>query len=177
MMASNSPASSLASRELTLPRRFDDLERGKGRAQLALAAQAGGADARAGRQRRQLRIARRHEGVARVLARADHRDDEAVRQADGDVLEGMNRDVGASFQEGLFQLLDEQPLAADLGERAVEDPVPWVVMVTSSTASPGWCRPSPARTNSACHRASGLLRVPMRRRVTGGLELVGRGSD
>ncbi len=43
----------------------------------------------------------------------------------------------------------------------------YVVIFTSSTVSPGCRRSSRSRTCSACHRASGLLRVPMRSGFTG----------
>lgn len=35
----------------------------------------------------------------------------------------MHGEVGAAFQQALLQLLDEQSLAADLGQRAVENAV------------------------------------------------------
>src|SRR5690606_8254762 len=47
---------------------------------------------------------------------------------------------------------------------------PRVVKVTSSTASPGLWRCNASLTNSACHRASGLLRVAMR---IGGVDVAG----
>ena len=46
---------------------------------------------------------------------------EAFGQVHRHVLERMHRDVGAPFFEREFEFLDEQALAADLAERAVED--------------------------------------------------------
>ncbi len=94
---------------------------GPPRAQLALAAQTGRADARALRQVVERGEVIRDEGVARVLAFEDHGQFQAVGQLHRHVFHGMHRDVGAVFQHGLFQFLDEQALAADFGQRAVEN--------------------------------------------------------
>ena len=42
-------------------------------------------------------------------------------QGDGHVFHGMNRDVDPSIQQGLLQFLDEQALAADLGQGGIEN--------------------------------------------------------
>ena len=39
---------------------------------------------------------------------------------------------------------------------------PWVLISTSSTARPGWSARRRSATQSACQRASGLPRVPIR---------------
>jgi hypothetical protein len=48
---------------------------------------------------------------------------EARRQHAGKVLGGMHRDVDPTLRQRLLELLREQALAADRGERAVLDPV------------------------------------------------------
>ena len=58
-----------------------------------------------------------NEGIARVFALAGGGQHEAGRQVHRHILHGMHRDVGASFFQRLFQFLDEQTLAADLGQR------------------------------------------------------------
>ena len=68
-------------------------------------------------------------------------------------------------EQGLVDLLGEQPLAAGLRQRAVLDPVAGGVddldgdVVLRDAMRPG----ESARTIWACARASGLPRVPMRR--------------
>ena len=62
----------------------------------------------------------RHEDVAHVLARreGDHR--EAVGHGRRHVLGGVHAEVGAALEHRRLQLLGEQPLVADLGERRVQ---------------------------------------------------------
>ncbi len=86
---------------------------------LGLAAQRGGAHDRARRQRGQAVAAVREQGVARVLARQDGGDLQALGQPGRHVLHGVHRDVDAPLEQRLLDLLGEQALAADLGERAV----------------------------------------------------------
>ncbi len=90
----------------------DDLEVGPAMTQLALAAQARGADARALRQGSQRFVARRDEGIARIAALERGGDREAGGQVGGHVLHRMDGDVGAPVLERVFELLDEQSLAA-----------------------------------------------------------------
>ncbi len=61
------------------------------------------------------------ECVARVLAPQHGDQYDAVGQPRGQVLHGMHRHVDAPVQHGVVDLLGEQPLAADVGERTVED--------------------------------------------------------
>ncbi len=91
------------------------------RMDLGLAPQARGADDCAGRHVVERGVLVRHEGIQRHLALAGGDQREALRQHHRHVLHRMHRDVGAAVEQGVFELLDEQPLAADLGERAVED--------------------------------------------------------
>ena len=91
------------------------------RAQLHDAPQARGADARAVRQFVERRVARRHEGIARVFA-LEHRGElEAFGQLHRHVFQRMHGELRAPFFERGLELLDEQALAADLRQRAVED--------------------------------------------------------
>ncbi len=98
-----------------------DLQVGPAVGELALAAQAGGAHHRALRQLVQRGMAVADEGVARVLALHDHRQVQPLGQLHRHVLHGVHRDVGVAFEHARLQLLYEQPLAADLGQRGVED--------------------------------------------------------
>ena len=83
--------------------------------------QAGGADAGALRQFGQRRKLVGHERVARIFALQHGRQLEAFGQVHRHVLQRMHRQVGvASFQRG-FEFLDKQPLAAHLGQRAVQN--------------------------------------------------------
>ncbi len=94
---------------------------GTQRQQLRHPAQAGGAHQRALRQFGDRRPLRRNEGIARILAIQHRHQLEAGGQLHRHVLERVHGQVrGARFQRGL-ELLDEQPLAADLGQRAVDD--------------------------------------------------------
>jgi hypothetical protein len=86
-----------------------------------LAAQAAGAHDRAGRQLVEAGVLVGDEGVARVFALEHGGQRKAFRQLHRHVLERMDRQVGAPLEHGRFELLDEQALAADLGQGAVED--------------------------------------------------------
>ncbi len=65
--------------------------------------------------------ARADEGIAGVFALQHGTEREAGGQFHRHVLERMHGQVGAALFQGGFKLLDEQPLAADLGQRTVED--------------------------------------------------------
>ncbi|MCY1352315.1 hypothetical protein D9M69_386050 [compost metagenome] len=88
--------------------------------QLRLAAQAGGADHAAGRQRVEAGEIIRDEGVARVLALADAVQAEALGEVHRHVLHRVHGDVRLVLQQRGLQFLDEQALAADLRQRRVE---------------------------------------------------------
>ena len=72
---------------------------------------------------REVEVAVGHERVARILARGDRRQREALRHVHRHVLERMHGEIGAALGHRDLELLDEQPLAADVGERPVEHPV------------------------------------------------------
>lgn len=91
------------------------------RAQLALATQAGGADYGSLRQLINLAEAVGNKGIARIFALADGVQAEPLGELHRHVFHGVHGDVGPSLQHGGFQLLDEQPLAAHLGERGIQD--------------------------------------------------------
>ena len=103
------------------------------------------------------------EGVARILARGDRREREARRQVGRHVLHRMHREVGAAVGHRVLQLLDEQALAADLVEAAVDAARRRACDIgSSSTASPGMQRCAAAGLMcSACHSARRLRRVAM----------------
>ncbi len=58
---------------------------------------------------------------ASTRGQRDAREDEPGGELAGDVLDRVDREVRAAREERLFDLLDEQPLAADLGERSILD--------------------------------------------------------
>ncbi len=62
--------------------------------------------------------------VAGILAIGDHRHGEPFRKLRWHVLDRMHGEVGPTRGERLFQLLDEQALAANLGEGRGQPPVP-----------------------------------------------------
>ncbi len=84
-------------------------------------AQRRGADPRALGQVHQRLGMGGEEGVARVVALEDAGDGEALGQPRLHVLHRMDGDIHLVRVERLLQLLGEQALAADLGERPVED--------------------------------------------------------
>ena len=130
------------------------------RTQLTGAAQAGGADARALRQGVERIELVRDKGIARILAFADHRDMQARRASDGHVLKGMHGDVRAAVEQRLLQLLDEQSLAADLGQRAVEN-----LVAARCSCSPA----RPASRGCAMQTLADMLGLPQGERAfTGG---------
>jgi len=59
---------------------------------------------------------RRHEGIPGVFPLHDRRELKALRQHHGNVLERVDREVGAPFRERGLELLDEETLAAHLGQ-------------------------------------------------------------
>ena len=89
--------------------------------QLRFAAQAGRAYHGAVRQLVQAGVAVGNQRVARVFALADGGQGKAFGQVHRHVLDGVHGDIGAAFLQGQFQLFHEQALAADFGQRLVED--------------------------------------------------------
>lgn len=61
------------------------------------------------------------EGIARIGAIEDGAQLERRLQIDRHVLQTMHGQIGAAVEQGVFEFLDEEPLAAHLGEGAVED--------------------------------------------------------
>ena len=100
-----------------------DAQVGAQRAQLHQPAQARRADAGALGQLGERRVARRDEGVARILALEHGGQLEAVGQVHRHVLQRMHRQLRPAVVERGLELLHEQPLAADLRQAAVEDAV------------------------------------------------------
>jgi hypothetical protein len=68
-----------------------------------------------------MRTGGRHPGIARILTLHHAGEIKACRQVHRHVLERVNGDVGAPFFQRDFQLLDEQALATNLGQAAVQD--------------------------------------------------------
>ena len=97
----------------------DDLQVGPPVQELHPAPQAAGADAPARRDFRQAGVAGGDEGVAIVFPgrhRPQHQPRGDLRRH---VLEAVHRQINPARQQGLFDLLDEQALAAHLGQRHV----------------------------------------------------------
>jgi len=66
----------------------------------------------------------REQDVARILALERCPDHQTVRQPSRQILRRMHREVDPPVEQGQLQLLAEQPLAAEIGERAVGNAVP-----------------------------------------------------
>ena len=90
-------------------------------AQDGFAAQAGGADDGAGRQIIQRCIVVGNESIAGIFAGRDGGQHEAFRHHHRHVLHRMHGEVGLALLHRHFEFLDEQALAADFGERPVEN--------------------------------------------------------
>ena len=110
------------------------------------AAQRGRADRRARGKLRERGMARREKRIARIRPRKLAVEDQARRPLHGDVLHRVHRQIHPLRQQRLVDLAGEQPLSADLAERAVRDPV-----------SGGRDR----------HDLEGAVRQPVRRRQRG----------
>jgi len=85
--------------------------------------QRGTADDRRLRQIVEAPHRRADQRVPDIRARQQGADHEPVRQPGRHVLHGMDGDVDPTVQQRLLDLLREQSLAADLGQRTVEEPV------------------------------------------------------
>lgn len=68
-------------------------------------------------------MVRRHEDVARVFPAGDAREDETLRKGARHVLDGVHGEVGPPVEQRLLDLLHEESLAPDVGERSVGDAV------------------------------------------------------
>ena len=103
------------------------------------------------------------------------------------ILHRVHRDLGAPVEQRLLDLLDEEPLAADLGERAVEDLVAarlqhqqldgeLRVVAPSADRAPSWpaTAPAPIRASRFDHFAAFLLTSSGRRRGRRGSLRCGR---
>ena len=168
-VASTSPASSLRSRVSRLPRRRRPSRRsGPARQQLGAAAQRGRADHGALRQLGDPAGAlARDQHVARIGARQHRADRQARRQPGRQVLHRVHRKIDPAVEQRRLELLAEQPLAAELGERPVDHAIAGRADHHDlERARLGERRDRPRRargtTSSVWTRASGEPRVPMR---------------
>ena len=89
--------------------------------QLRLAPQAGGTDHRARRQVIKRRMAIGDEGIERHFARPDGDQRELGLHDHRHILHGMHGKIRRTIHQRGFQFLDEEPLAAHLGQRAIEN--------------------------------------------------------
>ena len=92
--------------------------------ELRLAPQTAGPDPRAAGQIRQPCACPGYQNVCGILAPGDGGDREARRKIGRDVLHAVDREVHPAGQQRLFDLLDEERLPANLGQRDVQDLVP-----------------------------------------------------
>ena len=81
-------------------------------------------DPRAFRQFLKRRKAVRHQGIPRIKPLRDCRYNETVRHLRRHILQAVHGEIYAAGQHFFFQFLREKPLAADLRQRHVENPVP-----------------------------------------------------
>jgi hypothetical protein len=121
MIASYSPVIKLAQAGVEVAAQALDHQLRVPGTQDGFATQTGGADDSAGRQLVEAGVLVRNEGITRVLARRNGRQRKTFRHLHRHVLQGMHGKIGATFLHRHFQLLDEQPLAADLRQRAIKD--------------------------------------------------------
>src|SRR6266436_3047429 len=92
-----------------------DIEIGANVAKLLLAAKASGADARALAEIGEGGAACRDEAVSNVFAAEDSGKGQAGGDFGRDVLDAVDGDVDRFFHQGVFEFLDENAFAADLG--------------------------------------------------------------
>src|SRR5258708_1894252 len=88
-------------------------------AELRAASWSARADGGAGREPTRRNTVELNPGIARISAIEEGGQDEVVRNDRRHVLEAMHGQVDLAAPQGLLQLLDEQPLASDRGERQV----------------------------------------------------------
>src|SRR5260370_384211 len=89
------------------------------RARSAMMAEAAGADARAMAQIGQRGPAGGDEAISDVFAAENGRKGQARVDFGGNVLDAVNGNVDRFIHQGVFEFLDENAFAADLGERGV----------------------------------------------------------
>ena len=75
----------------------------------------------AGRQLVKATVAVRDEGIARIFARRDGRQDKALGHLHRHILHRMYGEIGTAFLHRDFELLDEQALAANLRQGAIKN--------------------------------------------------------
>ncbi len=113
----------LAQASLDIAAQLADLQVRPRQQQLALAAQAGGANACAGLEFIQRARLRRQESIARIGAFKHGSDGHALGQDRRHVLHGMHGQFGVALHHRDLKLLDEQALAADSRQRSIEDAI------------------------------------------------------
>ena len=102
----------------------------------------------------------RHERVARIFARGDRREREAIGHVHRHILERMDREIGAAVRHRHFELLDEEALAADVRERPILHSIALGRQPEQRRPrSTGYSAASRARMCSACQSASADCRV------------------
>src|SRR5690554_3274726 len=131
--------------------------------ELGFTAQARGANHGALGQLVQVVVVVADKGIGGIFALTDGDQPQALRELHGYVFHGVHGKVGAAVQHGFFQFLQNRPLPPILARGTSRILSPWVLILTSSTVTLSCSRSSSDLMNSACHSASALLRVAMRR--------------
>ena len=158
----NSPASSLAGRVLTLPRRSRITRSGARSAQLALTAQAGGADHGPLRQLVYLVEMVGNKGIARVFALTDGVQAESVGELPQVRLSWSGQRCRHALPASGLQFLDEQPCRRPW-RGGVEDLVTLGAHGHQFDLQIGWSASSRSFLKLACHRGQWALSVAILR--------------
>jgi hypothetical protein len=122
-MASHSPASTLRRRVSTLPRSGTTSRSGRRALRATMRRRLDVPTRAPSGQPVEREVARGHEDIPGVFAPRDARDHEPFGESAGHVLDGVDGEVRPPVEEGLFDLLHEESLAADVRQRAVRDAV------------------------------------------------------
>jgi len=117
------PGTPLRESRVDVAAQGEHLDVGAGMSHEGTPAQARGAQACTARQPAQAAGAMRDQHVARILPPWHGRDAEPGCKGGRKILHRVHGEVDRSRKQRFFDLLDEQPLAADLGERAALDAV------------------------------------------------------
>ena len=123
MIASKSLAARRARTRVDVAAQRDNSEVGAQAQRLEAPARRRGAEPRTARERGERAAGAREQRVARVGALGHRGDAEAGGELGRQIFHRMNCQVDTAIAEGLLQLLDEKPLATDLGERRRGHPV------------------------------------------------------
>ena len=92
--------------------------------ELGLASQAAGPDPGPRHEPLQGHVVERDEDIPWIFPFRNRQNLQTTRQMRRDILHAVHGQIDLAAQQGLFNLLDEESLASDAGQRRVEDLVP-----------------------------------------------------